>query len=167
MALPNSLHGPHYFTELAALRDEALTASHTYGGRYRIGKFVLGTARAEWTTSSNGIAVLQDRGIRTANGTLWLPRPTRLSFYDHYGGGYGSRCGTQVSAFDMDLDNTNDIAAYAYNAETGEPINTPRAKHAALTPEKPTDQQLMRIYNEIGRGATGEYKLQVSYVDGA
>src|SRR4051812_39367905 len=109
MAAPRKLHGPAFYRHLSALRDEALVASNTYGQRLRIGKFVVGSARAEWTTAGRGIGILGDRGIRSGGDTLGKARPTRLIFCDAHRQG-----NVQVTDFEMDLDGVQAIEVQSY-----------------------------------------------------
>ena len=166
MALPKSLYSNEYYNNMSQLRDEALVRSNMYGSRRRIGKLVLGSAEAQWTTYDSSTAILYDRGIRVGNETLWRRFPTTLVFYDSYG-----HAGTLVTRYCMDLDGVNCINVDSHILKTdgsGDMAPIPqRADDDGRDFQKPTKQQRIRIYEELERGASGAHRRRVGYLDGA
>jgi hypothetical protein len=155
MSLPHNLSKQEYYGVLSGCRDDAIERSHVEGTRFRLGWLAMGSVTAEWSTATNGIAVLRDQGLSISRTPL-QPQPTQLNFYD----AYGMTGGFRIQTFDMDLENDNGINGYTTYIGIGGTTNT----STTAVQRKPIELTLdhyTRIYTEMERGANGAFRCQV------
>lgn len=158
MELPFSLHSQQYLDTLREYRDLALEESHLTGSRKKLGAFTFGAAYASWDSEDGGNVMLVDHGLRRGSTTFGPIKQTKLDIM-YKRGDLGFEC----IGFEMDLD---DIGLIDIKRNFFEKINF---FQVMIKPEftafrerrhglhEPTDEDLMLLYTEMQRGATGLY----------
>jgi hypothetical protein len=158
MSLPESLHSQEYLDQLVDLRDAALRESNYYGRRRQLGRLSYGEANALWRNESGGSTFLQDRGIRFGKVSLLInPHPTTLMIFDHHDNGL-----SELTEFRMDLDVIESIEVYRTMFTSASFTDVFKYKMAQRQERRldfvnPADEDRVRLYEEMQRGATGLY----------